>query len=212
MPDPSNDRLRLTPPQQRLFEALVDRRAAFGEWYRAAIVVLNDTEMPDRLALAAHAVRELMEKLPGDTTFDRARSLPEKVRDLETAWTGAHEENVRGSGVWDGEISEALSTFLVAMQTFFDEQAALTKTRLEYAKEFLDSLDSTAGLPGDIQHANAKQWRSFHKYFADVSHHAGTRDSEFEAQFAGFESFIAARLKPRPTDDFAAIDALLEED
>jgi hypothetical protein len=73
MPD---ERLQLTPTQQGLFEALVDRRGTLGEWYRAAVAVINDGGLPDRLALAAHALRELMEKLPGDSIRDQGAGTP----------------------------------------------------------------------------------------------------------------------------------------
>jgi hypothetical protein len=92
MPDGNDSRLKLTPTQQRLYEALVERRADLGEWYRAAIAVINDTDLPDRLSLAAHALREVMEKLPGDgISVDRGADLPTKVRNLQPPWARARE-------------------------------------------------------------------------------------------------------------------------
>lgn len=66
MPETNDTRLQLTPTQQRLYLALAERRPDLGEWYRAAIAVINDADLPDRLSLAAQALREVMEKLPGD--------------------------------------------------------------------------------------------------------------------------------------------------
>jgi hypothetical protein len=100
----------------------------------------------------------------------------------------------------------------VAMQAFFDGQAQLVNSRREYAQRFMNSLDGTAGLPGDVQQENAKQWMQFHRYFDGVAHHKSVQELEFRDRIAGFEVFISTRLKPRPTEDFAAIDALLEED
>jgi hypothetical protein len=213
MPDASDTRLQLTPTQQRLYEALIERRADLGEWYRAAIAVINDNALPDRLSLAAHALREVMEKLPGDgITVDRGASLPQKVIGLRPPWNNAHEENQRSGGAWQGDISEPLREFLAAMQSFFDGQDEFTKSRQAFAEQFLNTLDAGAGLPQDVQRANAKQWMSFQGYFLSVAHHGSVKEQEFLSRVAGFEAFIATRLKPRPTEDFATIDALLEED
>lgn len=213
MPDANDARLQLTPTQQRLYQALVERRSDLGEWYRAAIAVINDSGLPDRLSLAAHALREMMEKLPGDgVSVDRGASLPQKVSGLRPPWDKAQEENQRCGGAWQGDIGDPLREFLVAMQSFFDGQDEFTKSRQAYAEQFLNTLDAGAGLPQDLQRANAKQWMSFQRYFIGVAHHGSVKEPEFLARVAGFEAFIANRLKPRPTDDFATIDALLEED
>jgi hypothetical protein len=213
MPDASDSRLKLTPTQQRLYEALIQRRADLGEWYRAAIAVINDTGLPDRFSLAAHALREVMEKLPGDgISVDRGADLPTKVRNLHPPWDRAHEENQRCGGAWNGAITEPLREFLTAMQAFFDGQVQLVNSRREYARRFMGSLDGTSGLPEDVQRENAKHWMNFHRYFDAIAHHKSVDEPEFRERIAGFEAFISTRLKPRPTDDFATIDALLEED
>jgi hypothetical protein len=213
MPDANDARLQLTPTQQRLYQALIERRADLGEWYRAAIAVINDNNLPDRLSLAAHALREVMEKLPGDgVSVDRGASLPQKVSGLRPPWNSAQEENQRSGGGWQGEIGEPLREFLAAIQAFFDGQDEFTKSRQAYAEQFLNTLDAGGGLPEDVQRANAKQWMGFQGYFIGVAHHGTVKETEFIARLAGFEAFIATRLKPRPTEDFATIDALLEED
>ena len=213
MPDATDARLQLTPTQQRLYAALVERRADLGEWYRAAIAVISDGGLPDRLSLAAHALREVMEKLPGDgISVDRAAGLPQKVRGLRPPWEKAHDEDQRCGGAWQGQISDPLRDFLAAMQTFFEGQEEFTRSRQTYAEEFLNTLDAGAGLPKDVQRANAKQWMAFQNYFMAVAHHNNVEEPQFLAQLAGFETFIATRLRPRPTEDFATIDALLEED
>lgn len=213
MPEENDARFQLTPTQQRLYQALVESRTDLGEWYRAAIAVINDTGLPDRLPLAAHALREVMEKLPGDgVSVDRGAGLPRKVSDLRQPWNEAHEENQRCGGAWQGEVSGPLRAFLAEMQSFFDGQDELTKRRHASAEQFLNTLDAGAGLPQDVQRVNAEQWMSFRSYFIGVSHHGTVTEPEFLSRVAGFEAFIATRLKPRPTEDFATIDALLEED
>ena len=109
MPEPSDPRLKLTPTQQVLFETLADKRGSVGEWYRAAVAVINDDGLPDRLALAAHALREVMEKLPGDgVRLDRSADLPTKVRDLRPPWERARDASQHRGGTWTGEIGNPL--------------------------------------------------------------------------------------------------------
>jgi hypothetical protein len=212
MPESSDPRLQLTPTQQVLFEALVDKRGPLGEWYRAAIALINDDGLPDRLALAAHAMREVMEKLPGDgVRADRGADLPTKVRRLRPPWDLACSAKQRGE--WTGEISDPLRDFLVVMQEFFAGQDQLVITRREYTVQFLRDLEVIpAGLPDDVQIENAKQWMKFHRYFDGVAHHGSADEDAFREQLSRLESFLSARLIPRPTGDFAAIDTLVEEE
>ena len=209
---PDDTRLRLTAAQQRFHDALVDRQSRLGEWYRAAVAVLNDQELPDRLSLAAHALREVMEKLPGDgVALDRGADLPTKVRALQEPWANAQQENLQHGGIWDGAITDLLWEFLTASRTFFDGQAQLVNQRRDYARRFMETLDGTAGLPPDVQEQNAGAWMRFHRYFDSVAHHKTVTEQEFLARMAGFEVFIAARLRPRPTEDFDSIDLLIQE-
>ena len=210
MPAPSDPRLQLAPTQQVLFEALVDKRAPLGEWYRAAIAVMNDDGLPDRLSLAAHALREIMEKLPGENV-DRGADLPSKVRDLRPPWERACQE--RRGDTWNGDVNDALREFLVVMQAFFEGQAVLVRTRREYAVEFLRRLDvAPTGLPDDVQKENAKLWVEFHRYFDRIAHHGSVKEEVFRKQVSSLEAFLSARIMPRPTIDFARIETLVEEE
>lgn len=213
MPESSDSRLRLTPTQKRLYEALTERRVDLGEWYLASIAIMNDHGLPDRLSLAAHALREVIEKLPADTiSVDRSADLPTKLRNLRPSWDLAYQENQRFGGSWNGEISEPLRDFLTGVGAFFEGQDQLVATRRQNDHRFFGSLDGTAGLPDDMQRENLTQWSKFRGYFISVAHHKGVQEQQFREQIAAFEFFLSNRLKPRPIDDFAIIDALLEED
>ena len=212
MPELSDPRLQLTPTQQGLFETLVDKRGPVGELYRAAVAVINDAGLPDRLSLAAHALREVMEKLPGDgVNVDRGADLPTKVRDLRPPWERACQ--ARRGDTWEGEISAGLREFLVVVQEFFDGQQHLVRTRREYAVDFLRRLEvAPVGLPDDVQQQNAKQWVDLHRYFDRVAHHGSVEEKAFREQLSRLEAFLAARLILRPTKDFARIEALVQEE
>src|SRR5579884_1814705 len=90
MPDPPDTRLGLSPTQQELFKALAEKREDLAPCYHAGIAIINDPVLPDRLPLAAHAFRELMEKLPSDgTAVDQGAALADDVRALRLVWERA---------------------------------------------------------------------------------------------------------------------------
>jgi hypothetical protein len=211
-----NARLQLTPTQQALYEALADRRADVAEYYRAAVAVLNDQDLPDRLSLAAHSLRELMEKLPNDEmVVDTGADLNTKVNGLRPPWEIAvAEERARDGELWSNGIGGALRAFLTAVTEFFAGRDAIVAGRRQQAVEFLNRLDvAGVGLPADVQRKNGQEWMRLRGYFNDVSHHRfAVDDTAFEARVTQMETFLSVRLVPRPTADFAAIDALLQEE
>jgi hypothetical protein len=176
------------------------------------VAVINDDGLPDRLSLAAHALREVMEKLPGDgVRVDRGADLQTKVRGLRPLWDLACGENQRCGGTWNGAIHEPLRELLVVMEAFFDGQEQLVVTRRELAVRFLRTLEvGPQALPDDVQIENAKQWMTFHRYFDGVAHHGSVSENAFREQLSRLESFLSVRLMPRPTGDFTSIDRLVE--
>ena len=59
--------LVLTPQQREVLDALKDKETEeyrLSQWYYGALYALNNHYNPDRIAQAAHSLRELIEKLP----------------------------------------------------------------------------------------------------------------------------------------------------
>ena len=183
--------------------------------YHAAIVILNDNGLPDRLSLASHALRELVEKLPSDDmAVDMEADLNAKVNALRSTWEEAiTEERRRGGEQWGDGVGKALRAFLDAVAELFRGREGIGAGRRDQAVRFLNRLDVPAiPLPADVQRQNAQDWMRLRAYFNDFSHHRFVEEERvFQERVMQLESFLSARLVPRPTDDFAAIDALLEE-
>jgi len=81
--------VKLTNQQNALHDALTRNDVDLGNMYLGTLFVLAQTENPDRLALAAHGIRELMDKIP--YYFDiqitaQKESLKPKVNEIETEW------------------------------------------------------------------------------------------------------------------------------
>src|SRR5205814_1387988 len=139
--------------------------------YHATVVILNDRVLPDRLALAAHALRELMEKLPNDeVAVDMGVDLNTKVNALRPPWERATiEEQRRGGEEWGNGIGEALRSFLGAVAEFFRGRDGIVAGRRDQAVRFLNQLDVAAvPLPPDVQRQNAQEWMRLRAYFNDV--------------------------------------------
>jgi hypothetical protein len=155
-----------------------------------------------------------MEKLPAEEgAVDSNPDVQARIKKLVPHWETVCAERQSREG-WGGSITDAIRGFLEAFQTFFATFESHAAGRRAETSRYLTSLDpATIGLPADIQKRNAKAWMDLRKFFNDVSHHLfPVDDPAFRASVSEFEAFLVARMNPRPTADFAAIDALLNED
>lgn len=207
-------RLALGPTQRELFEALSNKHRDTAVMYQAGVAIIKDELFPDRLSIAAHAFRELMEKLPNEgALIDRSPDLNTKVNDLRALWNAAvAEEGLHGGEAWQNRIGKDLRAFLDSVAELFAGRNAISANRRQVTIEFFNRLEVAAvPLPKDVQNQNAKDWMDLRRYFTEVSHH---RFAPAEADFLGkvdrLEGFLSALLIPRPTADFAAIDVLLQ--
>ena len=102
---------------------LTDKRADIAVSYQAAVAIINDDVLPDRLALAAHALRELMEKLPNNgAAIDMGADLNTKVNALRKPWDDAvAEDGAHGGEAWRNGIGAALCAFLGAVGGFSED-------------------------------------------------------------------------------------------
>ena len=76
--------LVLTLKQREVLDTLKDKETKeyrLSQWYHGALYALNNQHNPDRIAQAAHSLRELIEKLPivihGTTAQSKHISLPQ---------------------------------------------------------------------------------------------------------------------------------------
>ena len=88
----------LSGMQRMIFGSLNDKHERLGVMYAGALHVLQ-SDNPDRLVLAAHAIGELIEKLPGHINVPTAatddalmqprkpKTLTVQVRELLDQWT-----------------------------------------------------------------------------------------------------------------------------
>jgi hypothetical protein len=209
--------LELFGQQQTLYEALIDKDERLARMYLGSLRVLSDNQNPDRLALVAHGLRELMEKLPRYLNVPiktkSSFALKAEVHNLRQSWNNIKNyQDLPGKNRWRGQINKTLRTFLVKVGDFFVrfEQARPTK-HIEIA-QLLQSLEiQKQNLPSNIEEINIQEWKNSYDYFTGVSHHRKTTLQELEEYLNTLEEFLLDRLRPRTFEDYAIIDNIIKE-
>jgi hypothetical protein len=198
--------------QLALHRALGELDQSLATYYEGALAVLAHTINPDRLSLAAHGIREIMDKLPRfiDLPVEASHTtLGTKANNLREEWERLRKRTrCLQDGEWVGEIDGAMSRFMQRVDDFFgwmvDQRPRKTEETARVLRE-LDPLD----LPDPIVEQSALSYLAIRDYFVEVAHHRHSPEDEFHKRIAAFEIFLLERLVPRTYEDFDAIDQLL---
>ena len=210
-------RFVLSGQQRSLLTALERRNEALSTMYQGGLVVLSDLSNPDRHSLCAHAIRELMEKLPRFLevpTRAQGERLGPKVREIEVAFQRLCQREASSQGVeWHGRVVDInLHKFLQQVEGFFGWfQTHQPRRRMEM-RVALEKLDASGRpLPSRLADLNVIAWEDIHEYFLSIAHHGRMAvDSEFVSYLSALERFLLERLEPRTFNDFEEIDKLLD--
>ena len=222
----------LTNEQNALYRALQEKDAKLkesekdtklSEVYIGCLRVLNSIGDPENLVLAAHEMRELMEKLPEviDMPFFENKSLErkkgtlrEKVNLLVPKWNKViKNKDFSDNSCWKGQIDKSLEKFLVAFSKFINWHQQWFPTYRERFKNTFRLLDpSGRALPEHIEDQNFKSWNEIYKYFEDVSHHRKkTTRVELINNIRSIEYFLLDRLIPKTSKDWDELDGIIQE-
>lgn len=204
----------LTAREQALYEALASGDDVTAKIYASAIHVIGSNN-PDRFALGAHAMRELLDRLPTVQVVESTSggSLTSLVGNLRVDW----ERVVENSGCtddgesWNGEIDGSLSHFLKRVRAFLEFADGRSPPRQNRALQFIRETDPMpASLPASIEEHRLTLWQICRDYFVAVSHHGG-EISEFDQYMVTTEIFLLDHLQPRTFDDRADLEATIRE-
>lgn len=200
--------------QRALLGKLLEKDPGLARMYDGALYALSQKENPERLVLAAHEIRELMEKAPRavDIAIKLDRKLGEQMKLLCQDWKRVkplvHEE--------EGKLCcEAMSKleFVKSLEEFLEWYDGNSTSRQDQAKALVRKLDpSGRQVPDPLETHHAKFWGMLREYFIAVAHHGKESDEEeFVGYLSELENFLLERLIPRTFKDIDAIDALLDE-
>jgi uncharacterized protein YaaR (DUF327 family) len=215
--DKQDEPLILHEQQLDLFKSLRGKDKKLAEMYLGAIKVLNDMDNIDRFALAAHDLRELMEKLPiyiDVETKAHNEKLGDKVQLLKNQWLDTCKETTCVlDGAWSGKIDKSLASMLRVFESFFkwhDENLPKRNQEITTALRKLDI--SGCKLPISLEEQNIKTWKDLRKYFMAVAHHGKyPNKDDFDSKLDIFEGFLLDRLYPRTFADLNEIDDIIRE-
>jgi hypothetical protein len=213
--------LELSGHQRAILLELSAKDQRLGAIYLGTHHVLGQRENPDRLPLAAHGIRELIEKLPLYSRVDvpvaedsglkqppKPPGLTQKVQDLSEHWSRVGTPPKRGD-----EVSGALQRFLGKIDEFFIWFRQAYATRRDQAAGALRDLDPTGRpLPPPIEKLRIDEWQQCNEFFQGVAHHGKQcSEEDFAAWVDVLEHFLVDRLRPRTFDDHTTLDAIREE-
>lgn len=207
---------RLTDRQSLVHRSLKDLSAELSALYESALRVVMDGSNPQHHMLAAHALRELMGRLPKFLDLPvlaAAGRLGDRVSSLEPIWNATEGSACRKGDSWAGEIDGPLRKLLDALGTFFKWWAESRPKRREVAGEFFRSTDpSGLNLPPALQRRRVDRWLEMNDYFVAIAHGGKVDDREFTMALYDLEQVLLGCLYRQPSADFSAIDALLAEE
>jgi len=206
------------PQRLSLLESLEAMDRGLGDMYRAATVLINDPSYPDALALSAHAMRELMEKLPRvlDVPAGQNFQMGSRVKSLAEGWERAQAISAcKSDDGWSGTIDEPLGGFLEDADTFFHDRARDWISQTQAASSLMRRLEpSGSPMSPTLSKVQVEAWRRTHQYFISVAHHHHVyekRDTdldEFLQHMRAVELLLLQKLRPRTAADYAEIDDL----
>jgi hypothetical protein len=207
----------LSGQQLALYRALAEKSERLASMYYGALLVLGSAANPDRFALAAHGLRELMEKLPShlDVAMPaHGEKLMTKIREVENAWNFVVNSGGWNSppSAWQGSIDKPLRKLLTKLDGFFCWLRDHMPRRREEVLAVLRTIDpANRPLPKPLEERNIDEWNELREFFQGVAHHGKARaETDFDKTVDTLERFLLERLAPRTFDDFAEIDAILE--
>jgi hypothetical protein len=178
-------------------------------WYDGALRVLADGDNPDRVALAAHGIREVLEKLP---RTPNEKSLKQITGDLEKQWaTMIAKTTALVAGSWTGPIDEPLADFLDEVQGFFETFNEDWPGAREEAKRFLErSLPEPDTIEANALDERARRWVSARDYMVGIAHHRASDLTEFDARLREIEDMLID-VALGTLEKYRDIDRMIEE-
>lgn len=199
----------LSARQSAVYSALSRLDSQLGSMFISVYYVLASGN-PERVPLAAHSVRELMEKLPQriDVPVENKTNLKEAVNNLKQHWKTVA-DNERNPAASNGHVRK----FHRKAGEFFEWFTLNYPARRAERRAAIRCLDvSGRPMPEPIAKVREDLWGEYHGYFQGVAHHnSACSEDDFFAQLSVLEEFLMDLLCPHTFDDFTALDAIIEE-
>ena len=184
--------------------------------YLGALYALRDSFNPERFVLAAHGIRELMEKVPEIVAVimtAHSEQLSAKLTEFEQSYLQLMPKSKVTPPNWDGECDGPMKSFLKKAKAFFDWKKDNMPRRREEVARTMRALDGPSrGIPPDLEDLAVSEWFAVKGYFVNLAHHQTSDPSpeEFDARLTSLERILLRKLNPSTFADFDALDSIIE--
>ena len=206
--------LVLTSKQQAVLEVLQSKqteKSPLGDWYIGALYALNNHYNPDRVAQAAHSLRELLQKLPrivqGNEVHVSATDFAGMRRNINDRILKDKERYSEG---WKNKIIDArLNKTLGKIEDYFSHNQQ--PTRKEQIKQAVATIDPMVNSFGsEIQEVKRNQYHHLWNQLEKFSHHGIRPDvAEFKKCLEELENIVFDLLAPVTAKDQKGIQTIL---
>ena len=206
--------LVLTPQQREVLDALKDKETEeyrLSQWYYGALYALNNHYNPDRIAQAAHSLRELIEKLPivihgtnAQSNTSRFYNMRNNIDNLISISKKHCPEGWKG-----GQIDKNLAKALIEVEKYIElNKQPNRRERIQQAIVTIDpmvkSLDS--GARERKRNQLYKLWHSFEEF---THHKSNPNIEEFNKCLEELENIVFDLLAPITAEDQKKIQTIL---
>lgn len=202
--------------QRKLHSLLLQIDPGLASTYMGSVLVLRQSENPERYRQSAHTLREMLNAMPAALGL-AAEAETKRTHDVlqrpKKRWSKALERSeCYQNGEWRGGIDGPLRRALKALAVFFAWYDENAPKRLESLAQTVRTLDASGRpLPAALESLAVATFDQIRKYFIEVCHGMAADAQEYAGYLSALESFLLDRLSPRPFDDQDTIDTILAE-
>jgi len=185
-----------------ILSALQRTNMIMAKMYEGAIVVLQYSDIPNRIHLSAHSIRELIEKMPQYSNLpkiSKPRTANDLLKSLKVEWDSFYNNNTNwDSGIewFDGIKNQAIKLLRKFSDTFnSNEDALLTKKdRIRIQLRVLNEHNSLDPIPKKMEDEWIDVIKECDDYFTNVCHHKPTSADRFIVNLTNLELVLHAVL------------------
>ena len=206
--------LVLTSKQQKVLDVLENKQTEkfpLRDWYIGALYALNNHYNPDRIAQAAHSLRELLEKLPWvihgsivQANTSRFANMRDSMNNLILKAKKRYPEGWKG-----GQINKDLAKTLNILEEYLElNRQPNRRERIQQAIATIDPMGDRLG--NDLQINKRNQLFNLWKVLEDFAHHKSDPDlAEFNNCLKELENTVFDLLAPITAQDQEEIQTIL---
>ena len=209
-----SDPLVLTSKQKDVLEVLQSEQTEeypLSDWYTGALYALDNHYNPDRVAQAAHSLRELLQKIPrvvqGNEVHVSATDFTGMRRNINDRILKDKKRYLEG---WKNKIIDGrLDKTLRKVEDYFGRNRQ--PTRKEQIKQAVATIDPMVNSLGSgIQEVKRNQYHHLWNQLEEFSHHGSRPDvAEFKKCLEELENIVYDLLAPATERDQKEILAIL---